>query len=218
MQALTSLEAAYRPLLGLADEVDDEEGWGATRLPGWTVRDLLFHLAADAQRALVAFGTPADGPADADAVTYWSAWQPNSDPTRSSLRATRTIASVWTSVREPADLFAETARAVLRVFASADPATVVCTQGRRLSADALLRTLTVEAAVHHLDLDVVLRTPPAAEALVEVRRVVDGLAGGPVLADWDPVRIALVATGRSPLSQQERLELGERADRFPLFG
>lgn len=62
MQALTLLGAAYRPLLELADTVTDESGWRATRLPGWTVRDLLFHLAGDSQRALVAFGTPAPRP------------------------------------------------------------------------------------------------------------------------------------------------------------
>jgi Mycothiol maleylpyruvate isomerase N-terminal domain len=66
------LAAAYRPLFALAATVREEDGWLATRLPGWTFRDLLFHLAGDAQRALVAFGTRSERSADTDAISYWS--------------------------------------------------------------------------------------------------------------------------------------------------
>lgn len=41
----------------------------ATRTSVWTVRELLFHLLLDAQRALVAFSSPTHGPADVDNVT-----------------------------------------------------------------------------------------------------------------------------------------------------
>ena len=48
------LDRAYRPLLDLARSADDDVGWTATQLPGWTVRDLIHHLATDCQRLLVA--------------------------------------------------------------------------------------------------------------------------------------------------------------------
>jgi hypothetical protein len=212
------LAEAYAPLLLLAERVDEAQGWTPTGLPGWTVRDLLLHLASDCQRALVALATPVDGPADTDEVTYWSEWQPGTDAARAGLRGTRIMATAWTSVRGPADLYTETARAVLHVAESADPVAVVATQGRRLTVHALLHTLAVEAAVHHLDLEPVLPDPPSPLVLREVRRVLDGLLGEPAPADWDDIRYARTGTGRLPLDPHERAALGPRADRFPLFG
>lgn len=63
-------------------------------------------------------------------------------------------------MRGPADLYVETSAAVLVLVAKADLADVVITQHRRLTVDSLLRTLAVEAAVHHLDLEPVLPRPP----------------------------------------------------------
>lgn len=218
MHSIELVQLAYAPLLELADEIDDGRGWLATPLPGWTVRDLLFHLAADCQRALVAFGTPAERPADTDAVSYWTAWRPNTAEVAAGLRGTRIIASAWSSVRGPAELFAETAGAMLHVYRDADPERVVRTQGHRLRVDSLLRTLAVEAAIHHLDLQDVLGGPPAGEALAEVRATLDGLLGVPAPRSWDEVRYALVGTGRAVPSELERAELGELAAKLPLLG
>jgi hypothetical protein len=89
VNAVDVLAAAYRPLLAFAEELDDARGWQPTALPGWCVRDLVFHLAADSQRALVALATPADGPADTDEVSYWSHWQPGTSGAQSGLRGAR---------------------------------------------------------------------------------------------------------------------------------
>jgi hypothetical protein len=212
------LSAAYRPLLAFAETVDERQGWSATRLPGWCVRDLLFHLASDCQRALVALATPVDEPADTDEVSYWSHWHPGSEGARNGLRGTRIMASAWTSVRGPAGLYAVTARAVLVAAGRADPGEVVETQGHRITIAALLHTLAVEAAVHHLDLAPVLADPPAPAALTAVRHVLDGLLGAPAPRDWDDIRYAQIGTGRAELSEAERRQLAELADRFPLFG
>jgi hypothetical protein len=212
------LALTYRPLLAFADELDDARGWLPTALPGWCVRDLVFHLAADCQRALVALATPADGPANTDEVSYWSHWQPGTSGAQSGLRGTRIIASAWSSVRGPADLYSETARAVLVAAGRVGLDEIVGTQGYRLTAESLLRTLVVEAAMHHLDLVPVLPSPPSGEALAEVRHVLDGLLGEPAPTDWDDVRYAQIGTGRAELTDAERATLGPRAERFPLFG
>lgn len=125
MDALTLLGAAYRPLIDFAADLDEERGWAATALPGWTVRDLVLHLAGDAQRALVALATPSSGDPDTDAISYWRQWTPGTDGAQAGLRAMRIMASVWTSVRGPAELYVETARAVLVAAAGADPGAVV---------------------------------------------------------------------------------------------
>lgn len=218
MDEITLLRHAYEPLIRFAEPIDDRLGWAATKLPGWTVRDLLFHLAADCQRALVALATPAEGDADTDEVSYWSHWQPGTPGAQAGLRGTRIMASAWTSVRGPAGLYVETARAVLVAAARADLDSIVATQGHRLSVRSLVSTLAVEAAVHALDLAPTLPGRPADDVLTEVRRVLDGLLGSPAPRSWDDVRYALVGTGRQELSVDERRELGERAARFPLLG
>ena len=218
MEALALLAAAYAPLIDLADGLDEERGWHATRLPGWTVRDLLFHLTTDAQRALVALGTPSDAVADTDSVSYWSNWKPGTDGAGAGRRGIRVMASAWTSVRGPAELYAETARAVLVHAARQDSASVVQTQGHLLTIDSLLRTLAVEAGVHHLDFLDAIAAPPGSAVLAEIRRTLDGLLGTPAPGTWDDTRYALTGPGREPLTDDERRELGTGAERFPLFG
>jgi hypothetical protein len=102
------------------------------------VRDLLLHLAFDCQRALVALATPSHHPPDTDEVSYWAEWAPGTDSAQALLRGTRIMASAWTSVRGPADLFIETARAVQTVAATTGPEAVATTQGRTLTVDSLL--------------------------------------------------------------------------------
>jgi hypothetical protein len=218
MSPIDVLTAAYRPLLAFADTVDDATGWQATALPGWCVRDLIFHLAADCQRALVALATPTDAAPDTDEVSYWSGRQPNSDGALAGLRGTRVMASAWTSVRGPAALYVETAHAVLVAASRLAGDHVLVTQGHRLTVDSLVRTLAVEAAVHHLDLGDVVRQPPHASALREVRHVLDGLLGRPLPASWSDERCTLIGTGRAAPTDEERTELGPLADRMPLFG
>ncbi len=208
MEVVELLTAAYAPLVDLAERVDEQQGWMPTQLPGRTVRDLLFHLAGDCQRALVALATPAQQPPDTDEVSYWSHWQPGTESARSGLRGVRIVASAWSSVRGPADLYVETARAVLVVAGRTDTGETVRTQGHVLIAGALLHTLAVEAAVHHLDLEPVLPQPPAAPVLAAVRHVLDGLLGAPAPQDWDDARYARIGTGRLPLSDGERDALG----------
>ncbi len=62
------------------------------------------------------------------------------------------------------------------------------------------------------------RPGPAAAPLAEVRRVLDGLLGRPLPAGWDDVTAARRGTGREPLTADDRVELGDDADAFPLFG
>ena len=83
-----------------------------------------------------------------------------------------------------------------------------------LTVADLLSTLAVEAAVHHLDLVVRLDRPgPAAGPLAEVRRVLEGLLGGPLPDRWDDATAARRGTGREPLTDDDRAELGRRARR-----
>jgi hypothetical protein len=61
-QALDALQDAYQDVTELVAGLDEHELLQPSRCQGWAVRDLLFHMLLDAQRALVTLATPATGP------------------------------------------------------------------------------------------------------------------------------------------------------------
>jgi hypothetical protein len=213
------LTATYRFLSGQVTDLRPEEAWQPTGCTGWAVLDLTQHLVDDARRGLVALATPADGPATSDAVAYWRAWQPTAAEDGDVAWRTRVRASVTGGLTELSEVYAELVAAVIVLAERAAPDDLVGTQGHVLCADDLLSTLAVEAAVHHLDLVAHLDRPgPAPEALAEVRRVLEGLFGGPLPTGWDDATAARRGTGRAPLDDADRAALGSSAERFPLFG
>jgi hypothetical protein len=213
------LRIAYDDLSALLSSLTAEEGWQPTGCAGWTPVDLGFHLLGDARRALVALATPAAAPTDTDAVSYWTAWQPPAPGDEDELWGTRIAASTQGGLAGIAHRYAETAAAVAVAAGRVGATDRVRTQGRVLTVADLLSTLVVEAAVHHLDLVAHLDRPgPAGEPLAEVRRVLEGLAGGVLPDRWDDATAARRGTGRERLTAADRLELGPVAARFPLFG
>jgi hypothetical protein len=219
----TLVADAYDALRHVLDGVDDDASWAPTGCTGWAVRDLTHHCLGDAQRALVALHTPADEDPDRDAVTYWQDWAPDPEGAARGRRHTRVGASmflVWAQLRQ---LYVETATAVVQAARTADPAATVRTQGHVLCVDDLLRTLCVEATVHHLDLVVDLSGAqgPTTIGLAEVRRTLDGLLfhalGSTVDVGWSDERYALVATGRALPTEDEARELGPAGRLFPVF-
>ncbi len=202
------LAAAYGPLVEAVAGLGDEDAWAPTGCAGWAVRDLVFHLHADAVRALVAVHTPAGTAADCDRIRYWADWGSDPDADEQVRRWTRLEAGVftWAGLR---DRYAEAAAAAARAVDASDPEAVVTTQGHAIAVADLTSTLVVEATLHHLDLVQSLEAAgPPATGLAEVRRVVTALAGpAAALADWSDTRVALVGTGRSAPTADERADL-----------
>lgn len=217
--SLELLRSAYGALSALVTDLTPEEGDRPSGCAGWTVLDLTQHLLDDARRGLVALATPAGGPATTDAVAYWRSWQPSPEDDDSTAWRTRVRASVTGGMPNLAPLYAETAAAVCVAAGRVDPGELVATQGWVVRSGDLASTLAVEATVHHLDLVAHLDRPgPPADGLAEVRRVLEGLLGGPLPDGWDDATAARRGTGREPLSGADRAALGESAARFPLFG
>ena len=213
------LSTAYRDLSRVLGSLSRAEGWEPTGCEGWTVVDLGFHLLSDARRCLVALNTPAEGPADTDAVDYWRSWRPPEPGDEEELWSTRVAASVHGGLRGISGRYAETSAAALVAASRVEPTALIATQGKVLTVADLASTLVVEAAVHHLDLVVRLDRPgPAAGPLAEVRRVLEALLGTSLPSAWDDVTAARRGTGREPLTTEDRAELGSAAGAFPLFG
>jgi hypothetical protein len=214
---LTALKIAYSDISTIAASLEEEDSWLPTRCLGWTVRDLLVHLLSDVQRALVALASPAAGPADVDAVTWWTAGEPTDDPGFRELRNLRAISGAW-ELDDLVRTFMETTRAVVGLAARTPPEALVATRGHVMQAVDLVTTLAVKAAIHHLDMVLELRRPgPRPEPLALVRCTLDALLGRPAPADWPDERWALLGTGRVPPGGGERRALGAAAARLPLL-
>jgi hypothetical protein len=218
--AASILRAAYGAFREVVAGVGAQDSWLPTGCTGWAVRDLVFHCVIDAQRGLVALHTPADGPADRDATTYWQDWRPDTAGAANGRRWARVSASMFLDFDQLRDLYLETAAATVHAAEVTEPRQLVATQGHMLTAADLVTTLAVEATVHHLDLTAELPAAPAPSAagLAATRSTLDGLLGRPVPVEWTDAHYARAGTGRTPLSAAERTRLGPDAARFPLFG
>jgi hypothetical protein len=197
-----------------------EADFGRPTRTEWTVRELLFHQLLDAQRTLVAMASPAEAgeEPDVDSVTYWRPFFPDSDWNAPHAEFVRVAASAYSSSAVLLDHFTTTTEAAARAVAAADRALLVRTQGHVITVADLASSLVVEATAHLLDLTVDLAgapEPPAA-ALAEARRVLEALNGEPLPGTWDDTEAVLKGTGRTPLTDDERAELGK--EWRPLLG
>lgn len=93
------------------------------------MRDLVFHCTGDAQRALVALHTPAPGPPDRDALSYWRDWAPDPVGAANGRRWSRVSAGMFLDFRQLSDLCLETATATVRAAADTPAELRVRTQG-----------------------------------------------------------------------------------------
>ena len=215
---LDALDRAYAGVSRFAAGLSATDLLAGTRCHGWVVADVLFHLLNDAQRALIAFASPAHGPADRDHVTYWSGFAEEAALAGDSLTGLWAIKRSAAAFREGMGavmLWHETAPAAVRAAARADG--FVSTQGHVLAVSDFLATLTTEAVIHHLDMSVHLAGAPAPDpaAIAVATRTLDGLLaqrapGASRPADWTPEAYLLRATGRAPVT-------GALADVFPLL-
>jgi hypothetical protein len=148
---------------------------------------------------------------DVDAVTYWRPFFPDSDWNDPHAEFVRVAASAYSSGAVLLDHFVTTSEASARAVAAADPTARVRTQGHVITVADLASTLIVEATTHLLDLTVDLAGAPAPPraALAEARRVLDGLNGRPLPARWSDTDAVLKGTGREPLDELDRADLGE---------
>ena len=197
------LTESYDALAAVVSRLREEDAWAPTGCTGWSVRDLLWHLHADAVRGLVAAHTPAGRAADCDAVVYWRSWGSDPDADERNRRLTRVEAGLHEldALRER---YLEAAAATARSVAERPAGEVVTTQGHALRVDDLASTLAVEATLHHADLVAHLDAPgPPAAGLDEVRRVVEALLGR-TLDGWSTERVVMVGTGRAEPTAVER--------------
>jgi uncharacterized protein (TIGR03083 family) len=219
IEVVDALGAEYAALDRIIAPLSEENLLTPSACSGWTNADLVFHMLLDAQRALVTFNSPAEGPASTDFVSYWNGFQATNESARAHARFVRISAAAHPEPKMIASRWQQTARAALRNARSTSEARFVTTQGHILSITDFIATLVVEATIHHLDLVANLDTPsrPPAAALGITSTTLDGLLEAPRPDGWDEITYLLKATGREPLTQRDRVALGDAGSRVPLF-
>jgi len=218
--ALNALADTYRAVTAAVSVLSDDDWARPSRCRGWSVRDVLFHLLLDPQRALVAFASPTLEDTTTDFVAYWRPFRPGSDEAARHAEFVRRAAAAFPRASLVADLWTETSEAALRASARCPPGGRVETQHLVIAVPDFLATLTVEAALHLLDLTVQVEHPPVAPAaaLEIVRMTLDGLLEAAPPVSWPAETYALKGTGRMELDESDRRLLGELQERFPLLG
>ena len=221
LRLAATLGRTYGRLTETVQRLTDADFQRETRCPGMPVGPLLVHLLYDAQRALIAFASPAVVEPDRDFVSYWKDFPPHPDGDTSFVQG------IAASYRKPGLLvqhWREVSEAAVRASALglATKGRRVETQGHVLRSVDFVATLVLEATVHHLDLTVGLPDAPEPDpqGLQVTARTLDGLFGPDAwdVIGWDTTTYVLKATGRLPLDDDDLEMLGPHASRLPLLG
>ncbi|WP_225627560.1 maleylpyruvate isomerase N-terminal domain-containing protein [Streptomyces werraensis] len=208
---------SWSALLAAVGEIADEDFDQPSGCRGWLVRDLVCHLVIDAQDVLITLVTPADSAPTADATTYWDLVEPPSGDDPLDALIPRLAAAYG----DPALLrfhLDDVGSAAGRAAELADPAALVSTKDKVLTAGDYLRAYVLEWTMHHLDL--VARLPlaprPPAQTLAAARTGLERIAGAPFPAELSDTDALLVGTGRRAPTADETAALGGLAARLPL--
>jgi Mycothiol maleylpyruvate isomerase N-terminal domain len=219
---VAALDRAYADVTAIVADLDDNDLLLPSGCRGWSIADLLYHMLLDAQRALVAFATPAQGSSDVDYVTYWRRFPGvgDADAALAHGQWVRRSAAAFIRPTGIVPRWTETSAAAAHAAAAADRNGVVTTQDHVLTVPDFVATLVTEAAIHHLDLTVSLpgAPAPAAGAITIALSSMEGLAApGGLPRHWDAREALLKGSGRAALDDTDRHALGSRADTFPLL-
>jgi uncharacterized protein (TIGR03083 family) len=209
-------EAAMRSLV-------DADLARPTRCEAWDVRALIGHLIRDVDRIVtyLAASPPdqAPSPSDIDAVAYFHAF----DPARAApgvAQRSRETAAAYATREALMEAFAQMWRHAVEAATAAGPERVVTVAGgQTLRLADYVPTRVLEMTVHGLDLaDAMGMAPWTTPGAAEVTRdLLVGLLERHPPAAWDDTMFFDKGTGRAPLSESDREELGAAADRFPLL-
>ena len=149
-EAIKALVDQYGALDALITAIDHEQLMLPSGCQGWSNADLIFHLLHDAQRALVTFNSPAEGPSDKDFISYWNGFQASDAGSQTHAQFVRTSAAAYLDPKKLCVRWHDTARAATYCAKAADQVEFVSTQGHVLRTPDFMATLTVEACIHHL--------------------------------------------------------------------
>ena len=189
-----------------------------TRCEPWNVKQLLAHMLRAVWRIPTAVEGETPDAADTDAVTYFTAYDPQGDAQRIADHAVE-IAADFSSGTALVDAFDAYTGTWLSAVAGEAPDRVIrLPWGPTMELDEFLKTRVLEIVVHGIDMTDALRRTPIAtpEGLAVVTSILDGLLRFPPVRElsWQPVEYIRKATGRSALTSSDVEILGSSVAAF----
>jgi uncharacterized protein (TIGR03083 family) len=212
-----AFEPQAKELAALLDELSPEDWERTTRLPGYTVKDLVVHTVFALRLREAIARQPFTGSPSRDRVTWWDRDRGDgaqNDETIRSVAAGMSIQEAVEALRAVLDSCAD-------AFRSLPPDAAVGSDDLSVRAGDIAAVSVIEAGVHAMDIGHATlrgeRIHPAAAGIVV--EVLEGRLGQPLpkRIGWDEKTYILTGSGRRPLSPNERWTLGPLADKFPLL-
>jgi uncharacterized protein (TIGR03083 family) len=217
---LDTLAEECRRISSVVESLVEEDFDRPTRLPAWTIRELLAHLWIEVRAISECLDRLPPAQATIDAIDYWRSYDPDAEGGPIADEAKELAASVG-SAAELAAGWGETWRRAVQVATMHDGNRPVFEDGLALTLNDFLITRVIEATVHGLDLARALGLPPWAtvNGLADTVATLEGLLGirAPSALAWGEVSFVEKGTGRQPLTASEQVILGELTGRFPLL-
>lgn len=218
--ALEALRVEYQEVSNIVLQLGEEDFARPTRCKAWSVKELLGHMLWGATRVHRFLTQPAPDAADKDSVSYWRSYDRKVDAPHIADRA-KHLAARYDAAGELVGAWDDTWRKVVEAAGREDRGRLVATWGPKLTLDEYLKTQVLEITVHRMDLQDALGRKGwgTDQAVSIVDDTLEGLLGEqpPSDLEWDVVDFIEAATGRRPLTGEERKILGPLADRFPLM-
>ena len=227
--AVDALSSQLDALILLVRELSDEDFERSTRCPGWSVAELVAHCEGMLQRLVGENAEPVDGEPEVDRVGYYG-YDPEGpregeDPNKTFSDVIRDRVIDEVGGRTPGELRASleaAAGSALDGIRMIPAGRVIKRSGHpRMTFGEFVASRALEFGVHTMDIEHAVgraeRVQPGAAAIIT--GILDGLLGSSVPASlqWDTTTYILTGTGRRSLSTDERSELGELAQEFPLL-
>lgn len=198
----------------------EEDYARATRLPAWTVKQLLGHLYRGVDRINHGLDEPEPPAADADSVTYWRIDDAVTADDEIARRAIA-VADEFDSGQALGSAWDELWRRTTARAADEDPERLVTTWRPALTLSEYLRTRVLELTVHRMDLNAALGLPPdpTEDALAITEETLLALLDPPPpgTSPVEGVAFVEIATGRREPTEDEREALGDLAGRLPVI-
>jgi uncharacterized protein (TIGR03083 family) len=217
---LEALRQECQRISSVADALTEPDFARPTRLPVWNVKEVLAHLCLEVEATTAVLDELPPAVVQTSAVSYWRSYDPDAEGGPIA-DAARERAATFASGAELAEIWGEVWRSAVHVASLHDGSRAVREEGLGMTLNDFLETRVVEVTVHGLDLADALGRPAWAslEALRTTTITLDALLGipAPSALAWDDVTFVEKATGRRPLTSDERLVLGQLANLFPLL-
>lgn len=220
-------------LLDVLSDLPEPEFARVTNCPPWTLHELVVHICFSACTFPAEMPAPAAGAVLITAADYYRRPErasetyrtANVDNTQRVARrfatghdATEAVASVWATTRSRLEQLEPDTTMAGRSNVSRG-GTVLAETTMHLADFFVTRVIAL--AAHAADVAISLDREPwtTPEALEVVTPPLADLLGRDPTAElgWDRLQFLLTATGRRPLTAEEREQLAQQSDQFPLL-